>query len=310
VESVDKLFQDGFNAVFVAVGTHKTAKLGIEGEDSPGVVDGLAFLKQVNLGQKVNIGEKVVVVGSGYTAAQAARVVLRLGAKSAVIICDKKELGIPSDEAAETLAEGVELKPNALPVKIAKADGKLRLECAPTGKKRIKVNGNGFAIEADNIIVATSATVELPDQFGLGLGDKCGIKVNPDDLSTGRKGVWAGGDAVTGEHTFIEAVAAGRKAAISIDCYLGGSGNIEEALAPVDKGIPRIGRIPNFAQRKRVSMPTAATEQRKTNSAKIELGFSDQAGAEEALRCMGCDLRFMVAKMVAQPPPSAVKAKA
>ncbi len=115
---------------------------------------------------------------------------------------------------------------------------------------------------------------------------------------------------MSSEHTFIEAVAAGRKAAISIDRYLGGSGNIEEVLAPVDKGIPKVGRIPNFAQRKRVSMPTAAPEQRKTNFAKIELGFSDQAGAEEALRCMGCDLRFMVAKMVAQPPPSAVKKKA
>jgi NADPH-dependent glutamate synthase beta subunit-like oxidoreductase len=310
VESVDRLFQDGCNAVFVAVGSHKTARLGIEGEDAAGVGDVMALLRRVNLGQKVSVGEKVAVIGSGYAAAQAARVALRLGARSAVIICDKKELAIPSDEAAETLAEGVEIKANASPFKIMKSGGKLRLECAPVGKKRMKVNGSGFAIEVDNIIIATSATVELPDQFGLGLGDKHGIAVNPEDLSTGRKGVFAGGDAVSGEHTFIEAVAAGRKAAISIDRYLGGSGNIEEVLAPVDKGIPKVGRIPNFAQRKRVSMPTAAPEQRKTNFDKIELGFSDQAGAEEALRCMGCDLRFMVAKMVAQPPPSAVKAKA
>ena len=204
----------------------------------------------------------------------------------------------------------MEFKANASPAKIAKADGKLRLECAPAGRKRIKVNGSGFAIEADNIIVATGAIVELPDQFGLGLGDKHGITVNPDDLSTGRKGVFAGGDAVAGEHTFIEAVAAGRKAAISIDRYLGGGGNIEEALAPMDKGIPKVGRIPGFAQRKRVSMPMAAAGLRKTNFAKVELGFGDHAGAEEALRCMGCDLRFMVAKMVEQPPPSAVKTKA
>jgi hypothetical protein len=151
--------------------------------------------------------------------------------------------------------------------------------------------------------------VELPDQFGLGLGDKHGIAVNPDDLSTGRKGVFAGGDAVAGEHTFIEAVAAGRKASISIDRYLGGSGNIDEALAPVDKGVPKVGRIPNFSQRKRVGMPTLPPEQRKASFAKVELGFSDEAGAEEALRCIGCDLRFMVAKMVAQPPLSVKKAK-
>ena len=309
VESVDHLFSEGFNAVFVAVGTHKTAKPGIEGEDLAGVIDVMAFLGQVNLGQKPNVGEKVAVIGSGYAAAQAARVALRLGAKSVIIICDKQQLAVPSDEAAETLAEGVEIKSLASAVKIVKAGGKLRLECAPAGRKRIKVNGSGFAIEADNIIIATGAIVELPDQFGLGLGDKHGIAVNPDDLSTGRKGVFAGGDAVSGEHTFIEAVAAGRKAAISIDRYLGGSGNIDEVLAPVDKGMPKVGRIPNFAQRKRVSVPTLAPEQRKGNFAKVELGFSDQAGAEEALRCMGCDLRFMVTRMVAQPPPSKAKTK-
>ena len=136
-----------------------------------------------------------------------------------------------------------------------------------------------------------------------------GITVNPDDLSTGRKGVFAVSDAVSGKHIFIKGVAAGRKAAISIDRYLGGSGNIDEVLAPVQEGVPRIGRIPNFAQRKRVSMPTASVEQGKGKFAKAELGFSDEAGTEEALRCMGCDLRFMVAKLVAQPPLSAVKGK-
>jgi len=136
-----------------------------------------------------------------------------------------------------------------------------------------------------------------------------GITVNPDDLSTGRKGVFAVSDAVSGKHIFIKGVAAGRKAAISIDRYLGGSGNIDEVLAPVQEGVPRIGRIPNFAQRKRVAMPTAPVEQGKGKFAKAELGFSDEAGAEEALRCMGCDLRFMVAKLVAQPPLSAVKGK-
>ena len=309
VESVDRLFKDGFEAIFVAVGTHKVAKLGIEGEDSPGVMDGLAFLKQVNLGQKPNVGEKVAVIGSGYAAAQAARVALRLGAKSAVIICDKKEFAIPSDEAAETFAEGVELKANASPVKIVKAGGRLRLECAPADRKRIRVNGSGFAIEADNIIIATSATVELPDQFGLGLGDKHGITINPADLSTGRKGVFAGGDAVSGEHTFIEAVEAGRKAAISIDRFLGGSGDIDEVLTPVAEGVPRVGRIQNFAQRKRVSVPKVAAPERKQSFAKVELGYTDEQGAEEALRCMGCDLRFMVAKMLSQKPKDTNRAE-
>jgi formate dehydrogenase beta subunit len=136
-----------------------------------------------------------------------------------------------------------------------------------------------------------------------------GITVNPDGLSTGRKGLFAIGEEVTGKHIFIKSVAVGRKAASSIDLYLGGSGDIEEALAPVQEGVPRIGRIPNFAQRKRVAMPMASVEQAKGKPAKAELGFSDEAGAEEALRCMGCDLRFKVAKLVEQPPPGAAKAK-
>ena len=309
VDSVDTLFKDGFEAVFVAVGAHGVAKLGIEGEDSPGVMDALSLLRQVNLGQKVNLGEKVAVIGSGYASVQAARVALRLGAKSAVIICDSQKLAVPADEAADALAEGVEVKAPLSPVNILKTDGKLRLECAPAGQKRVKVNGSGFTIEVDNIIIAIATTAALPDQFGLGLSDKQAIAVNPDDLSTGRKGVFAGGDAISGELSFIDAVAAGRKAAMSIDHFLGGSGNIDEVLAPVIEGVPRIGRIPNFAQRKRVSIPKLPPEQRKDNFAKIELGYTDEAGAEEALRCMGCDVRFMVAKMLSQPPKGANKSE-
>jgi formate dehydrogenase beta subunit len=133
-----------------------------------------------------------------------------------------------------------------------------------------------------------------------------GITINPDDLN-GKKGLFTMGEDVTGKHIFIKSVAVGRKAAFSIDRYLGGSGDIEEALAPAQEGIPRIGRMPNFAQRKRVAMPTTSVEQGKGKPAKAELGFTDEAGAEEALRCMGCDLRFKVAKLVEQPPLSTAK---
>ncbi len=135
-----------------------------------------------------------------------------------------------------------------------------------------------------------------------------GIAVNPDDLSS-KKGLFTMSEEVTGKHIFIKSVAVGRKAASSIDSYLGGSGDIEETLAPPQVGVPRIGRMPNFSQRKRIAMPTASVEQGKGKPAKAELGFGDEAGAEEAMRCMGCDLRFMVAKLVEQPPLSAAKAK-
>lgn len=108
---------------------------------------------------------------------------------------------------------------------------------------------------------------------------------------------------MSGELSFIDAVAAGRKAAASIDRYLGGKGDIDEVIAPVQKGVPKIGRMPNFSERKRVATPSLPPEQRRGSFAQVELGFTDAAGLEEAVRCMGCDLRFMVAHMVAQPPP-------
>jgi formate dehydrogenase beta subunit len=300
VESLDKLLSDGYDAVFVGVGAHRVAKLGIEGESDSSVIDGLSFLRQVNAGQKVEVGANVAVIGSGYGAATAARVALRLGAKSATIISADSRMAIPGDELAETLAEGVEIKSSTSCVKIAAMGSKLRLECGPAGVQKARINGSGFAIDVDTLIAAAGGIADLPDQFGLGLGDRDGIQVDPEDLSTGRKGVFAGGDAVI-HASFIEAVAAGRKAAISIDRYLGGSGDIEETLAPVTEGIPKIGRISNFAKRARGEMPCASPAERKTSFAQVEQGFSDDAGQQESLRCMGCDLRFIVGRMVAQP---------
>ncbi len=302
VESLDKLFEEGYDAVFLAVGAHKGVKLGIEGQEEQGVVGAVPLLVQVNSGQKVAIGEKVAVIGSGYGATTAARVALRLGAQSATVISPQAALNVSDDELRDTLAEGVDIKPKTSPVKIVRTDGRLRLECAPSGREKSGANGSGFAIDVDNVIVAAGRVVDLPDQFGLGLGDTLRVQVNPDDLSTGRKGVFAGGDAVE-IGSFIKAVAAGRQAAISIDRYLGGTGDIDEILAPVVEGVPKVGRIANFAQRKRSEIPCLPVEERKRSFAQVEQGFGDDAGSEEAMRCMCCDLRFKVGRMVAQPEP-------
>jgi len=145
----------------------------------------------------------------------------------------------------------------------------------------------------DAVLLANGVTAEIT-------GAEAGGKKS-------RKGVFTVGNAVTGKTSFIQAVAAGRKAAISIDRYLGGSGNISETLATIADGIPRVGRIDNFAQRQRQEMPTAKPAKRIGNFAQVELGFSDELGNEEAKRCMGCDLRFAVARMVAGPEGKVTK---
>jgi formate dehydrogenase beta subunit len=122
-----------------------------------------------------------------------------------------------------------------------------------------------------------------------------------------RKGIFFVGNAVTGKVSFISGVAAGRKAAVSIDRYLGGSGNISEILAPISEGVPRVGRIDNFAQRRRQEMPTTKPAKQVGDFTQVELGFSNELGEEEAKRCMGCDLRFIVARMVAGLEGNATK---
>jgi len=112
---------------------------------------------------------------------------------------------------------------------------------------------------------------------------------------------------VTGRASFIEAVAAGRQAAISIDRYLRGNGDIKEVLAPITEGVPYVGRIDGFAQRRRQEMPIAKPVKQVGKFKQVELGFNDELGEEEAKRCMGCDLRFAVARMVASPEIKAAK---
>ncbi|GAG10469.1 unnamed protein product, partial [marine sediment metagenome] len=128
---------------------------------------------------------------------------------------------------------------------------------------------------------------EIPPQFDLPLGRGNTIQVDPDTLATKREGIFAGGDAVTGPATVIEAIAAGREAAISIDKYLGGNGEIEETLAPPE-GV--VSPPEEAEEKRRPLIPALPVEQRLSNFAQVELGLSEELAMEEAKRCLKCDL--------------------
>jgi len=172
----------------------------------------------------------------------------------------------------------------------AEIEGLSKLGIKIKSQSNVKSLDKLFEKGFDAVLVATGVTAETTDIFNAEAGEK-----------KGRKGVFTSGNAVTRKVSFIEAVAAGRQAASSIDRYLGGTGNISESLAPIIEGVPRVGRIDNFAQRRRHEMPATKPAKQVGNFNQVELGFSDELGQEEAKRCMGCDLRFAVARMVASP---------
>jgi NADH-quinone oxidoreductase subunit F len=299
VASVDELLGQGYNAIFLAIGAHQGAKLRIEGEDGPGVVEGVSFLRDINLGNKVEVGDRIAVIGGGNVAIDAARSALRLGARDVRIMYrrTREEMPASEEEIEEALREGVKIEFLAAPIRIERGNGSLELTCArmrlgaadESGRRRpVPIEGEDFSLPFDTVVAAIGQVPEAPDKFGVPLGRGNTFSVDDDTLATSREGVFAGGDAVTGPATVIEAVAAGRQAAVSIDKYLGGSGMIDETLAVPEEleALPALEE----GEKHRVAMPTLSVGRRLCGFAEVELGLGEEMAIEEAKRCLRCDL--------------------
>ena len=298
VDSIDKLFKEGYNAVFLAIGAHQGLKIGVEGEDSPRVMECVNFLREVSLGKEVKLGEKVAVIGGGNAAIDSARTALRLGTKEVTIVYRRTQAEMPAsaEEIKEALEEGVQIYFLAAPSRIFSRNGRVELESIrmelgamdSSGRRRPEpIKGSEFAMSFDTIIAAIGQRPEIPHQFNLATGRGNAIQVDPDTLVTSREGVFAGGDAVTGPASVIEAIAAGRQVAISIDKYLGGSGDIDETLAPPEKAMTPLEEA---EEKRRPEMPTLPDKKRLSGFDQVELGYTDEMAIEEAQRCLRCDL--------------------
>ena len=300
--TVDSLLQEGFNAVFVATGAHKSTWLGVAGEELPGVVSGTALLREVNLGKSPKVGKKVAVVGGGNVAVDAARSAKRLGAKDVTIVYRRSRDEMPAypEEVAAAEKEGIVIEFLAIPAKVVGTNAKVTgLECvraklgAPDESGRRKpepIAGSEFVVSADMII---SAIGEVPDvsflegKVELAAGKT--VKVNPASQATNVAGVFAGGDAVTGPATVIEAIAAGRKAAAAIDRFLRGQKVEEEQIAPRTIAIEDV-ELTRFKKRTRQEMGEASVAERVKGFSEVELGFDELTALFEADRCFQCGL--------------------
>ncbi|MDP2953221.1 MAG: FAD-dependent oxidoreductase, partial [Chloroflexota bacterium] len=306
VKKLDDLFDQGYKAIFVAVGTQVSGRLNIAGEDGPGVFHALEFLKAVNLGEKVAVGERVVVVGGGNVAIDAARAALRLKAKKVELVCLESRPEMPAFESGIRAAaeEGIGLN-CSWGVKRLMGEGKLTgietMRCTSVfdDQKRFRPTFDESIttlFPADTVILAIGQVAKVPEDFQLHSGRGGTIPVDPVTLSTERPGVFAGGDVTTGPLDVVHAVGAGHRAALSIDRYVRGEDLKAEGVAP----LPVVkftqeeldGRVEQgeITLRPQPEEPTLPMAERKTTFEEVDLGLSEEDAVAEAKRCLSCGL--------------------
>lgn len=300
--SLSSLLKD-YEAVFLGVGCHKAVPLDIPGVDLPEVLPALYFFKNVSLGKKVNLGKKVVVIGGGNSALDAARTAKRMGARDVSIIYErnKEDMPVAKFQIAEAEKEGIEIHCLTTPISIIEENGHLAgLECTrlepgkfdKSGRRTpVPVEDSKFVLDMDTVITALGLFQDLEELVfdeEIILGNGKIIEVNRDTMMTSIDGVFAGGDCIRGPETVIRAIADGRKAAWAIDKFLGG-----ENYPSIDK--KKIKRE-SFQQvieeeRPRICPSLLPKEQRKFNFEEVEQTYTNDEVYKEASRCLRCDVK-------------------
>ncbi len=295
--SLDDLRRD-YQSVFLAVGAHGSSRLGVPGEDLPGVFQAVPFLRHLNLGHEAKIGKRVAVIGGGNSAIDAARCALRLGAQVQLVYRrSRTEMPAAAWEVAAAEAEGVTLTFLSAPVRVLEKDGHVaRIECVrmelgepdASGRRRpVPVPGSEYSMEVDTIIAAIGQSVETE---GMGVTiNRDRLVADPVTLATSVQGVFAGGDAVTGPASVVEAIGMGIEAAESIHRYLRGLDLSEgrSAAWPRAKDITVIPASP-VRRAPRASMPELSPAERISGFQEIELGLNAEQAVAEAQRCLEC----------------------
>jgi formate dehydrogenase beta subunit len=292
VASAPELLGKGYDAVLVASGAWKAVKMGIEGENLSPVMDGIAFLKDVNTDVVTAVGKKVVVVGGGNSAIDAARASVRMGAKVILLYRrNREDMPASADEVAEAEEEGVRMEFMTAPVRILR--GKIicmRMAPGPlddSGRpKPVPIAGSEFPLTCNTVIMAVGQTADA-ETLNVPKNQNGTAKVD-SEAATPIPGIFAAGDAATGPSTIIDAIAQGRLACAAIDRYLGGEGKIDrEVLQDGNEWLPE--EMPRGTARPvPVRLPL---KKRRTGFELVESGYDEETAAAEAQRCLACDIR-------------------
>jgi len=298
--TLDGLKADGYKAVFLATGLHKGRKLGVPGEDLPGVLQGVDFLRDAALGKNPAIGEKVVVVGGGNVAVDVALTAKRLGAKDVKMVCleSREEMPAWDYEITEAEEQEVEIANCWGPREFIEKDGKVAgvsfKACTAVFDEQRRFNprydeSTTTDMEADTVIVAIgqSADLSFADTQSVETTPRGGLAADPVTLQTPLDWVFAGGDVFYGPRSVVEAVESGKTAAESIHRFVTGADLAEGREKKWDFVKPDTEEEP---KKPRVEPACLLPQDREGNFKEVTCAFSEEDALEEASRCLKCGI--------------------
>ncbi len=310
-----------YAAVFFALGNHVSKKLGAPGENEGWAMSGVEFLRRVSLGKEVPLGKRVVVIGGGNTAIDAARTALRLGAKPSILYRrTREEMPAFPAEIHEAEEEGIDISLLVSPVRLVLDNGQKKLECVKNrlgppdedGRRRpVEVKGSNYFLEVDQVLTAIGEDADLaalPKKIGI----QDNIILTDERGATKQEGIFAGGDVIHQPHTVVHAIGSGKRAAIFIDCFLRnkrwegvfdgirigerGSLSMRRYLQDEKERPPASPKtvllkdlnLDYFEPKKRKSPPRLSMGKRQGTFEEVNLGFPEETAIAAAKRCFNC----------------------
>ena len=307
--TIESLKDDGFHAIFIALGLKNSKKISFKGNDLDFVILGVDFLKQVNKGENPKVGNEVIVIGGGNVAIDVAMTCIRQNVEKVHIICLENKHEMPANDHELEIAkqEGIIVHNCLGPVEVTKNNILIVQECKKVFDENNKFNpkfnsSNKKEFYADQIILAAGQTSDIGflDKINIKISNSL-INVNEKDCQTSMENIYAGGDIVTGPLSVISAIAGARKAASAIDLKLGGNGDIEDVLLKQNKSqqdilIEKLSKekseIKIFASLKKQENLELDSKARCSNFNEIVLPLTHEQAKNEALRCLECDIRL------------------
>src|SRR5216684_2177519 len=304
--TIDDLFAEGFDAVYLAIGCWTSNPLNVAGDDAEVVVNAIAYLREKVEGISVPVDDQkeVVVIGGGFTTFDCTRTSLRLGAKvHTTYYRTRADMSATMEEVEDGEAEGTHLMTQVAQQRILTEYGKVTgVEYAKTkpgepdarGRRRpVPVPGSEFVIKCNTVIPAIGQAAEksvIDEKSGVKWTKWTTIQTNPHNFMTDRYAVFAGGDAQMGAKTIIECVGQGKLGARSIHAFLSNEDmkDVARRLELEERKPDLFDIVPYKPVEPKVKMPMLPYEERKRNFKLIELGYLQEQAEREAARCLQC----------------------